>query len=247
MTPQRIPPELLATTPPTVQTSVLAGSGPSLRPWGGEDAVGVAEDRPRLHPRPGAVVLDPDAAEVLADVDEDAVALALAVEAGAAGAEGDGDVAFLAEAQDPGDVVGVAGLDHRAREAAVGAGVGGVGDEVAGAVEDAVGTEQPLEFAAQRLGDAGGDPVRSAIGDRLARRRQNRAGALQQSHGVSAAQSPNRGSFVLLWRTKEPRHQKRDMPGATGTSTSSGCEEARAAARAPATSSRSRARCALTP
>ena len=34
MTPQRIPPELLATTPPTVQTSVLAGSGPSLRPCG---------------------------------------------------------------------------------------------------------------------------------------------------------------------------------------------------------------------
>ncbi len=34
MTPQRIPPELLATTPPTVAMSVLAGSGPSLRPCG---------------------------------------------------------------------------------------------------------------------------------------------------------------------------------------------------------------------
>ena len=34
MTPQRIPPELLATTPPTQATSVLAGSGPSLRPCG---------------------------------------------------------------------------------------------------------------------------------------------------------------------------------------------------------------------
>ncbi len=34
MTPQRIPPELLAITPPTVAMSVLAGSGPSLRPWG---------------------------------------------------------------------------------------------------------------------------------------------------------------------------------------------------------------------
>ena len=32
--PQRIPPELLASTPPTQAMSVLAGSGPSLRPWG---------------------------------------------------------------------------------------------------------------------------------------------------------------------------------------------------------------------
>ncbi len=32
--PQRIPPELFAITPPTVAMSVLAGSGPSLRPWG---------------------------------------------------------------------------------------------------------------------------------------------------------------------------------------------------------------------
>ena len=30
--PQRMPPELLATTPPTVAMSVEAGSGPSLRP-----------------------------------------------------------------------------------------------------------------------------------------------------------------------------------------------------------------------
>ena len=32
-TPQRMPPELLAITPPTVAASVLAGSGPSLRWW----------------------------------------------------------------------------------------------------------------------------------------------------------------------------------------------------------------------
>ena len=34
MTPQRIPPELLARTPPTVAMSVEAGSGPSLVPYG---------------------------------------------------------------------------------------------------------------------------------------------------------------------------------------------------------------------
>ena len=32
--PQRMPPELFATTPPTVAMSVDAGSGPSLRPCG---------------------------------------------------------------------------------------------------------------------------------------------------------------------------------------------------------------------
>ena len=34
MVPQRMPPELLAITPPTVAMSVLAGSGPSFRPYG---------------------------------------------------------------------------------------------------------------------------------------------------------------------------------------------------------------------
>ena len=34
MVPQRMPPELLAITPPTVAMSVLAGSGPRPYPWG---------------------------------------------------------------------------------------------------------------------------------------------------------------------------------------------------------------------
>ncbi len=34
--PQRIPPELLAITPPTVAKSVEAGSGPSRVPWARE-------------------------------------------------------------------------------------------------------------------------------------------------------------------------------------------------------------------
>ncbi len=163
MTPQRIPPELLAMTPPTVAISVLAGSGPSLRAVRGEDAVGVAEHGARLDPGQGAVLLDRDAAEVPADVDEDAVALALAVEAGATGAEGDRDPLLAPVGEDLGDVAGVAGHDHRPREEPVGAGVGGVADDVAGAGEDPVGAEQRLEVAAQRLRDAGGDLVGSAI------------------------------------------------------------------------------------
>src|SRR6185369_12925062 len=119
-------------------------------------------------------LLDPNAAEVLADVDEDAVALALAVETGAAGAEGDGDIAVAAKAEHLGDVVGTARLDHGPREEPVGAGVGGVGDEVTDTVQDAIVAEQLLELAAQRLIHAAGERVGRAILDRLARRRRER-------------------------------------------------------------------------
>ena len=126
MVPQRIPPELLATTPPT-RGDVGAGRvGAELAPVRGEDAVGVAEDGAGLDPRQRPVVLDRDAAEVAADVDQDAVALALAVEAGAAGAEGDRDPLLAAVGEDLGDVAGVARHHHRLREEPVGAGVGGV-------------------------------------------------------------------------------------------------------------------------
>ena len=81
MVPQRMPPELLAITPPTVAMSVLAGSGPSPYPWRRQHAVGEAQQRAGPHPRAAALVLDPHAGEVAADVDEDAVALALPVEA----------------------------------------------------------------------------------------------------------------------------------------------------------------------
>ena len=84
MTPQRIPPELLAITPPTQRDVGARRVGPELVAVRGEDAVDVAEHRPGLDPRAGAAVLDRDAAEVAADVDQDAVGLPLAVEAGAA-------------------------------------------------------------------------------------------------------------------------------------------------------------------
>src|SRR5690349_21381432 len=125
-----------------------------------------------------------------------------------AGAEGDWDVVAAPVVEHLGDVGGVAGHHHGLREEPVGAGVGGVTDEVAGADEDAVGAEQTLEIAAQRLGRTPGQRVGGAVGR---------------------------------------SHQKRDMPGATGTSTSSGCEEAKARSSAPRTSSRLRARWALTP
>ena len=89
MTPQRMPPELLAITPPTQAMSVEAGSGPSLQPCGASTRLTWPSTVPGCDPRAGAVVLDRDAAEVAADVDQDPVGLALAVEARAAGAEDD--------------------------------------------------------------------------------------------------------------------------------------------------------------
>ena len=103
-TPQRIPPELLAITPPTVAMSVLAGSGPSLRPCGARTRLAWPSTVPGLTRASAPSVLDRDAAEVAAHVDQDAVALALAVEAGAAGAEGDRDAAAAAVGEDLGDV-----------------------------------------------------------------------------------------------------------------------------------------------
>ena len=90
--------------------SVLAGSGPSLRPSGARTRLAWPRIVPGLTRARAPSLLDRDAAEVLADVDEDAVALALAVEAGAAGAEGDRDLLLAAEGEDLGDVVGVARL-----------------------------------------------------------------------------------------------------------------------------------------
>ncbi len=168
----------------------------------------MAEDRAAADPRPRPVLLDRDAAEVAADVDQDAVGLPLPVEAGAAAAEDDRDAALAAEGEDLGDVIGVVRHHHRPRQQPVGAGVGGVADDVAGPREDAVGAEQRLQLAPQRLRDAAGQRVGGGV---------------------------DRG------------HQNKDIPGATGTSTSSGSEEASAACRAPLTASRSAARWALTP
>ncbi len=69
-----MPPELLAITPPTVAMSVLAGSGPSLRPCAGEQPVGMTEHCAGLDPGERAALLHRDAAEVAAHVDQDAVA-----------------------------------------------------------------------------------------------------------------------------------------------------------------------------
>ena len=132
MTPQRMPPELLAITPPTQAMSVDAGSGPSRKPCGASTRLTWPSTVPGRTRARRAVVLDRDPAEVAADIDQDPVALALAVEAGAAGAEGDRDRVTAPVLEQLRDVVGVASHHHGLRDQPVGAGVGGVADQVGG-------------------------------------------------------------------------------------------------------------------
>ncbi len=96
--------------------------------------VGVPEHGSGPDRRTAAVVVDLHAGEVPAHVDQDAVGLALAVEAGPAGPEGDADPILPAVGEDFGDVARVVGHHHDLRQLAVGAGVGGVSDQVAGPV-----------------------------------------------------------------------------------------------------------------
>jgi len=130
--------------------------GAELAPVGGEDAVGVAEHGARLDPRQRAVLLDRDAAEVAPHIDQDAVALSLSVEAGPPGAKDDRDAAGAAVGEGLRHVVCVARHHHRPRQQPIGAGVGGVADEVARPRQHPVRSEQRLELAAQRLRCAAG-------------------------------------------------------------------------------------------
>ena len=85
--PQAMPDELFATTPPSVQAPSLAGSGPSLRPCGGEAGVDLPDRGARADAHAGAVVEHLDAAEVAAGVGEDPAGDRLPGQAGAARAE----------------------------------------------------------------------------------------------------------------------------------------------------------------
>ena len=163
--PQRIPPELLATTPPTVAMSVEAGSGPELSVMAAEHAVGVAEHGagPHLHAS-CVVVQDLDAAPVAADVDQDARALPLAVQARAARPEGDRDAVLAAVGDHAGDARRVARLDDDLRDQAVRARVRRVADEVGGATEHGALAEEARQVGAKRLGRALRDPVGRSVG-----------------------------------------------------------------------------------
>src|SRR3954467_1472843 len=154
-----MPPELLATTTPTVAMSVDAGAGAGRwgggggGPMAGRGEVPVREPEHRARPDLGsaAAVEHLDAGEVAAHVEQDPVGLALAVEARAAAPEREVLAGPAREGDHLRDVVGVARHDDRLREPPVRARVRRVADQVARAREHAVGAEELDELGAQRL------------------------------------------------------------------------------------------------
>ena len=78
---QRMPPALLAMTPPIVATSAERGVQDPAAVRGPQDRVGLTQDRSGAGPQPGAAVLDHQAGPVPPDVDEDVVGLRLPVQA----------------------------------------------------------------------------------------------------------------------------------------------------------------------
>ena len=151
-TPHRMPPELLAITPPTVAMSVDAGSGPRRRPCSARSAFTWPSSVPGSTRTRVTVVLDLHAAPVAAHVDHHAVALRLAVEARARGPERDRHSRAAPVGHHLHDVVDVVRHHDRLRDQPVGARVGGVAHEIGDAGEHAVGAEQrrPGRSAAAR-------------------------------------------------------------------------------------------------
>ena len=129
----------------------------------GEHAVCMGEHGPGAHPGEGAALLDADSAEVPADVDQDAVPLCLSVEAGAGRPQGDRDALAAGVAEQGGDLAGVAGADDGLREEAVGAGIGGVADEVERPRQDPVLAEQPAQVRPKGLWRTGRELLRGAV------------------------------------------------------------------------------------
>ena len=168
-----------------------------------QNAVRVSQDRAGADPGELSPILDRDAGEMAADVDQDSVSLALPVQRGAPRAKRDPDAASPPVVERRRDVIGVAGHHHDLGKEAIGARVRGVADQVERAGEDPTSPEKSLEVAAKWLGGACGDPVGGAVG--------TRAGALGGGH---ASSHPGRIA------------QNRAMPGATPISTSSGTSEA---------------------
>lgn len=92
------------------------------------------------------------------------VTLTLAVEAGAVGAEDDRHVVCAAIGEGLCDVIGVVSHHHRLRQEPVGAGVGGVTDDVAGPAQDATLAKQRFELAQQRLRGSAGQRLGGTVG-----------------------------------------------------------------------------------
>ena len=150
---------------------------------GREDPVDVAEHGPGPDPDPAAVVEHLDAAPVPADVGEDPVGLGLPVEAGAAGAKDERGAAAARERHQAGDLRGGPRLHDRGRDPPIGAGVGGVADQIAGTRQQSLIADDGAQLGREpgrrpirdlRVGTIGRRRGRGLGGDPGSLRRQQR-------------------------------------------------------------------------
>ena len=111
------------------------GIGPQAPPDAPQDGIGLTQDRSGAGPQPGSAVLDHHAAPVPPDVNEDVVGLRLPVHARAPGAERGVPPGTGAVRQDRAHVVDRASEDDDLRQVPVGAGIGGVADQVGDPVQ----------------------------------------------------------------------------------------------------------------
>jgi hypothetical protein len=131
-----------------------------------------------------SAVLDLHAGEVAADVDEDPVALALAVQARPPRAQRHRNALLAAEAEHLRDIPGVTRLHHGLREEAVGAGVGGVADQVQRPAADAIDPEERLQLGEEGQRRPRRDPIGGGAGVRVRRLGGDALDVwLQESHG----------------------------------------------------------------
>ena len=221
-TPQRMPPELFAITPPTVAKSVDAGSGPRRRPCRHERAVDVAEHRARL--RRARARRRPATAKPRKwrrTSTRMPSPWRLAVQARAARAQRHRDARAPAVGEHLRDVVGVV-RHHDGPAGSAGRGWRPTRTRTRSStrVQHAVGAEQRLELGAQRLGRAAGELVGHAVGRRLGDgRRERRRGHLEQRHARARRRPrPARGALEASARVERlAQLVARRARGATST------------------------------
>ena len=184
------------------------GVGPDAPAVTGEQAVAVAEDHARLRPQARSLILDAHPPPMAADVDEDRVGLALAVEARAAGAKRHGHAELGGAAQELGHVLHVAGDGHRLRDQPVGAGIGGVADEVSARVR----TRSAPSAATNRERSGSGVPAATQSGARSGA--GSGEGAAAATTPATSRRRPGPGSPAGRRRRRSTRAAPRSAPRA---------------------------------
>ncbi len=116
-----------------------------------DSSIRASQDGTRLRAQSVSLVLDGDVVEVPPDIEQDVIALRLSVEARARGSQDDPATRARREAEHPGNVASVPGHDDHPRHQTVGAGIGGVADQVGDRAQDVVRADDTLQLGRPRI------------------------------------------------------------------------------------------------